>query len=171
VSDAVRRAVIGGTLITIGALAGLFASTGMRERVLDAYLVALGAVLMLMLIRTARTLIGDRGRSPFDDALAAMRHTRSRSRGLKLERDVELSRLNEFHFHMRLRPVMREIAALRLRRRFGVELDREPARARELVPTAAWDVVRPDRPPPRDRLAPGPSLASLREIVGELERL
>jgi len=66
VSDAVRRAVIGGTLITIGALAGLFASTGMRERVLDAYLVALGAVLMLMLIRTARTLIGDRGRSPFD---------------------------------------------------------------------------------------------------------
>jgi hypothetical protein len=169
--DAVRRALIVSTLITIGALAGLFASTGARARVLDAYFVALGSVVMLMLIRTVRTVVGDRPRSAFDDALAAMRRKRSPSRGLSLERDVELSRLNEFHFHMRLRPVLREIAALRLRRRFGVELDREPARARELLPTAAWEVVRPDRPPPRDRLAPGPSIASLRELIGELERL
>jgi hypothetical protein len=170
-SDAVRRAVIVGTLITIGALIGLFASTGMRSRVLDAYLVALGAVLMLMLIRTVRTVIGDRSRSAFDDAQAEMRRPSPPSRGLTLDRDVELSRLNEFHFHMRLRPILREIAAVRLRRRFGVDLDREPARARELVPSAAWDVVRPDRPPPRDRLASGPSLASLREIASELERL
>jgi hypothetical protein len=67
--------------------------------------------------------------------------------------------------------VLREIAALRLRRRYGVELDREPGRARELVPSAAWEVVRPDRPPPQDRLASGPSLASLGQVVSELERL
>jgi len=171
VNDAVRRAVIVGTLITIGALIGLFASTGMRARVLDAYLVAIGAVLMLMLIRTVRNVIGDRPRSAFDDALATMRRAPPPSGGLTLDRDVELSRLNEFHFHMRLRPVLREIAAVRLRRRYGVELDREPARARELVPSAAWDAVRPDRPPPRDRLASGPSLAKLRELASELERL
>jgi hypothetical protein len=170
-NDAVRRAVIVGTLITVGALVGLFASTGMRARVLDAYLVAIGAVLMLMLIRTVRSVIGDRPRSAFDNALATMRKAAPPSGGLTLERDVELSRLNEFHFHMRLRPVLREIAAIRLRRRYGVELDREPARARELVPSAAWDAVRPDRPPPRDRLASGPSLASLRDIASELERL
>ena len=126
---------------------------------------------MLMLIRTVRSVIGDRPRSAFDDAVAGMRRSSPPSRGLTLERDVELSRLNEFHFHMRLRPILREITALRLRRRYGVELDREPARARELVPSAAWDVVRPDRPPPRDRLASGPSLGNLRELASELERL
>jgi len=168
---AVRRAVIVGTLITIGALLALFASSGIRARVLDAYLVALGGVVMLMLIRTARELLADRPQSAFDAALAEMRRKPRPDRGIALERDVELSRLNEFHFHMRLRPVLREITAIRLRRRYGVELDREPARARELVPSAAWDAVRPNRPPPRDRLASGPSLASMREIVAELERL
>ena len=167
----VRRALVAGTLATIGALLGLFASTGVRARVLDAYLVALCAVLMLMLIRTLRARLAERRVSRFDSTLATMRHAPPPSRGLTLERDLELSRLNEFHFHMRLRPVLREIAALKLRRRYGVELDREPARARELVPSAAWEVVRPDRPPPRDRLAPGPSLDQVRTLVSELERL
>jgi hypothetical protein len=171
VNEAVRRAAIVGTLITVGALFGLFASTGIRARVLDAYLVALAAVLMLMLIRTVRSAIVERPGSPLDGALATMRRPAPPTGGLTLERDVELSRLNEFHFHMRLRPVLCEIAALRLRRRYGVELDREAARARELVPSTLWEIVRPDRPPPRDRLASGPSLASLREIVSELERL
>jgi hypothetical protein len=171
VNYAVRRALIVGSVVTLGALIGLFASTGMRARVLDAYLVALGAVLMLMLIRTLRALLAERSPSRFDSALATMRSAAPRNRGLTLERDVELSRLNAFHFHMRLRPVLREIAALRLRRRYGVELDREPARARELVPSAAWEMVRPDLPPPQDRLGPGPSFGSLREVVSEIERL
>ena len=126
---------------------------------------------MLMVIRTLRARRADRSGSRFDGALAAMRRAAPPSRGPALERDIELSRINAFHFHVRLRPVLREIAAIRLRRRYGVELDREPARARELVASAAWEVVRPDRPPPQDRLASGPSLASLREVVSELERL
>jgi hypothetical protein len=170
-SYAVRRAVVVGTLITIGALIALFASSGVRARVLDAYLVALGGVLMLMLIRTARALLADRPRSAFDAALAEMRRQPRPDRGVALEREVELSRLNEFHFYRRLCPILREIAAVRLRRHYGVELDREPARARELVPSAAWDVIRPDRQPLQDRLAWGPSLASMREVVSELERL
>ena len=168
---AVRRAVVVGTLITIGALLGLFASTGIRDRLLDAYMVALGAVVMLMLIRTVRELLVDRPRSAFDGALAEMRGEQPPTRGIALERDVELSRLNEFHFYRRLRPILCEIAAIRLRRRYGVDLEREPARARELVGSAAWDVVRPDRQPLQDRLASGPSVASMREVVGELERL
>jgi hypothetical protein len=168
---AVRRAVIVGTLITIGALLALFASSGIRARVLDAYMVALGGVVMLMLIRTARELLADRPKSAFDAALAEMRRKPRAERGIALERDVELSRLNEFHFYRRLRPILCEFAAMRLRRHFGVELDREPARAREFVPSAAWDVVRPDRQPLQDRLAWGPSVASMREVVSELERL
>jgi hypothetical protein len=168
---AVRRAFVVGTLITIGALLALFASSGIRARVFDAYFVALGGVLMLMLIRTVRELRVDRARSAFDAARAEMRRKARGTQSIDLERDVELSRVNEFHFYRRLRPVLREIAIVRLRRRYGVELDREPARARELVPSAAWDVVRPDRQPLQDRLAWGPSIASMREVVSELERL
>jgi hypothetical protein len=168
---AVRRAFVVGTLITIGALLALFASSGIRARVFDAYFVAIGGVLMLMLIRTVRALRVDRAKSAFDAARAEMRRKPRGTQSIDLERDVELSRVNEFHFYRRLRPVLREIAIVRLRRRYGVELDREPARARELVPSAAWDVVRPDRQPLQDRLAWGPSIASMREVVFELERL
>jgi hypothetical protein len=168
---AVRRALVVGTLISIGALLALFASSGIRARVLDAYIVALGGVVMLMLIRTVRELLVDRPKSAFDAARAEMRRKPRATRGLDLERDVELSRVSEFHFYRRLRPILREVATIRLRRRYGVELDREPARARELVPSAAWDVVRPDRQPLQDRLAWGPSVASMRDVVSELERL
>jgi len=170
-SYAVRRALVVGTVFTVGALFALFVSSGVRERVLDAYMVAIGCVLMLMLVRTARALLPESRSSAFDAALTAMRGPGAHSGEIGLERDVQLSRINAFHFHMRVRPVLREIAALRLSRRYGVVLDREPARARELVPSAAWEVVRPDRPPPEDRLGPGPTLASLRTVVSELERL
>ena len=164
----VKRALTVGLLVTIGAL---FASTGIRARVLDAYVIALAGVLMLMLIRTARTFLPDRPTSQFDAAYAAMRAPAPAIGELSLERDVELGRVNEFHFYTRIRPVLREIASSRLRRRYGVDLDREPLRARELLGTATWDIVRLDVRPPGDRLAPGPPIAFVQRVVDELERL
>jgi hypothetical protein len=70
-----------------------------------------------------------------------------------------------------MRPLLRQIAAHRLRVHYGVGLDREPERARELVSSPAWEVLRPDCPPPADRLAAGPSLAAQRAVLDELERL
>jgi len=171
VSYPLRRALVIGTVLTLGALGSLFATSGMRARVLDAYLVAICGVAVLMLIRTARALLPERRSSEFAAALAGLRRDGPRQTELAIERDVELSRVNDFHFYMRLRPVLRQIAAMRLRRRYGVDLDHEPLRARELVPSAAWDVIRPDRPPPADRLSRGPSLGSIRTVVDELEQL
>jgi hypothetical protein len=171
VSYPLRRALVIGAVLTLGALGALFASSGIRARVLDVYLVAICGVVVLMLIRTARALLPEQRSSAFAAALAELDRKPRRGAELAIERDVELARMNEFHFHMRLRPVLREIAAMRLRRGYGVDLDHEPLRARELVPTAAWEVVRPDRPPPADRLSRGPSLASLDTVVSELEKL
>jgi hypothetical protein len=170
-SEAVRRAIVGAAVLTLGALAALFASTGIRARVIDAYLIALAGVLMLFCIRKLRAMLPERTSSRFDDALAGMRAVAPASSSLSIERDVELSRMNGFHFHTRVRPILREAAGFRLRRRYGVDLDREPMRASEFVPSDAWEVVRPDRPPPRDRLAPGPRLDELRRVVDEIERL
>jgi hypothetical protein len=164
-----RAALLGGSL-TVAALVVLFATSGLRARVLDVYFLALGAVVMLTLFRAIRL---DAGREPstFDRALAAMRSPLRENGELVAARDVELSSTNVLHFHVRVRPVLRQIAAYRLRVRYGVELDREPLRARELLPTALWDVVRPDLLPPADRLARGPSVAAQRALLDELERL
>jgi hypothetical protein len=167
----VLRAVRLALIATLGAAIALFATSGARETVADVYFLVVGGVLLLALFRVARILQPERPRSQFDAALAQMRAGPPRPADLALERDVELSRLNAFHYHVRMRPVLREIAAHRLRSRFGIDLHREPERARELVPSRAWQEVRPDCPPPEDRLAPGPSLKAQAAVLDELEKV
>jgi hypothetical protein len=167
----VARAVKLGLLISIGVGVAAFASPGLRRVLLDAYLVALGGVLLLALVRTTLAKAPAVKGSEFDRALAEMRRTLPDARDLELVRDLELSRLNAFHLHLRVRPLLRDIAGHRLTKRYGIDLDAEPGRARELVGASAWELVRPDRPPPRDRLAPGPPLSSLRDVVADLERI
>jgi hypothetical protein len=146
-------------------------STGLRTVLLDVYLLAMGGVLLLALVRTTRAHAPPGGASTFDSALATMRRRPPDSGASVLARDLDLSTLTAFHLHVRLRPLLREIAAHRLRAHYGVDLDLEPGRARELVGAQAWELVRPSRPPPADRLAPGPSVSYLREVVTELERI
>ena len=167
----VSRAVKVG--LTVSAAVGIvaFATSGIRAILVDVYLLAMGGVLLLALVRTTRAKAPAGAASAFDQALARTRSRPRDSGELAVTRDIELSRLNAFHLHARLRPLLREIAAHRLLKRYGVELDAEPGRARELVGAAAWAVVRPDRPPPADRLAPGPTIAELREVLSELEKV
>jgi hypothetical protein len=146
-------------------------STGLRTVLLDVYLLAMGGVLLLALVRTTRAHAPPGGASNFDGVLATMRRPPPDSGAPVLARDLDLSTVTAFHLHIRLRPLLREIAAHRLRARYGVDLDVEPGRARELVGARAWELVRPLRPPPADRLAPGPPVSYLREVVAELESI
>jgi hypothetical protein len=166
----VRRAI--GVALFVSLVAGCVSlfTRGRDADVLDGWLLAMGAVLLLALFRVAR-LRAPRTASPLDQALARMRPSEPAPQELALARDLTLSRAIGFHFHVRLRPTLREIAAHRLRTRYGVDLDREPARARELVPARAWAVVDPGRRPPDDRLAPGPSVAEISAVVDDLERI
>ena len=166
----VRRAVKVGLLVSAGAGIAALASSGTHALVLDVYLVAIAGVLLLALVRATRAQGPVARTSQFDQALARMRSRRGDSGEPTLARDLELSSSSALHFHTRVRPVLREIAAHRVRARYGIELDEEPARAREVLGSAAWEVVRPDRPPPADRLGPGPALPELRRIAEELQR-
>jgi hypothetical protein len=87
---------------------------------------------------------------------------------VRLERVVESSRSSGLDAHARLRPVLIEIAEARLARR-DLRLDRDGAEARQLLGPKAWELVRPDRPPPRDRDAPGITPDDLEEILDALE--
>jgi len=147
------------------------AVSGARSILLDVYFLGMGGVLLLALVRTTREG-GSTGLSDFDRTLEEMSRRRPSDSGeLTLVNEVEQSSASALHLHVRLRPILREIAAHRLWMRFGVDLDREQERARELVGANAWELVRPERLPPSDRLARGPAPADLRVVVEELERL
>jgi hypothetical protein len=165
------RAVKWGLVVTGAAGIAAVASSGAHAIVLDVYLLCIGAVILLALVRTTRVHAPAERTSQFDAALAAMRRAPVESGEAALVREVELSTYTAFHFYVRLRPLLRDIAAHRLRSRYGVELDSEPARARELVGGDAWDVVRPGLQPPQDRLASGPTVEDLRAVVDELEAI
>jgi hypothetical protein len=165
----VRRAVKVGLAFTLAVGFTALAVSGARAVLLDVYLLGLGAVLLLALVRSTREGGPSADPSDFDRALAESQRHASDSGELTLVRDVKQSTISAFHLHVRLRPILREIAAHRLWMRFGVDLDREQERARELIGANAWELVRPGRLPPSDRLAPGPASADLRVVVDELE--
>lgn len=168
----VRRAVGMGLLVTLATGIALIFTAGNRATVLDIYFLVIGGIVLLALVRVARVLRRGTPASSFEAAIARARAPRGGDgETVTLDREVELSRMDSFHFHARMRPVLRDIAAHRLRVRYGVELDREPERARELLPAAVWEVVRPDRPPPAQRLARGPTLAEQRALLDGLEKL
>jgi len=87
-----------------------------------------------------------------------------------VQRRVATGTAHAGELHLRLRPVLREVAAEGLRRR-GVDLDAEPDRARELLAADTCEVVRPDRPRPDDLFAPGLPPKRLDAIIDDLEAL
>jgi hypothetical protein len=89
---------------------------------------------------------------------------------VRLERVVEWSGSSDLDAHSRLRPVLVEIAEVRLARR-GLQLDRDAADARRLLGPKAWELVRPDRPAPHDRDAPGVARRDLDQVLDALEAL
>jgi hypothetical protein len=89
---------------------------------------------------------------------------------VRLERIVAWSGESGSSAHTRLRPVLVEIADARLAHR-GLRLDRDVEEARRLLGPAVWDFVRPDRPAPQGRDAPGISPRRLADILDVLEAL
>jgi len=134
------------------------------------YLFAVGTLgLLLAIARTLGTL--PRERPTRLDAASTGSSRRSRPRELvKLEREVGLSTETAFDTYYRLRPTVRAIATSRLRLR-GIDLDGASGSAEELLGPEAWDVIRGDRPRPRDHDAPGLPLDRIAAVVAAVEEL
>jgi hypothetical protein len=159
----------------VGALPLLVVSIarpGNRAVALDVYLLYLGAVLLFALVQATRDAGGQDPHAAFARALRRRPAPRERLQQLRRqEREVGLSVDAAFDLHVRLRPTMRMIASHRLAAKRGIDLDRQPDRAREVLGEEAWELVRPDRPTPEDRFARGIPLDRLRTIVDSLERI
>jgi hypothetical protein len=143
-----------------------------RELVLDAYVLFVGALMLLLFVYATRTALPPGGGSTFERALRPVRRPAARPDELiRLESQVALAAETAFDLHYRLRPILREIAAHRLSLLRGIDLDANPEAARPLVGPSAWELVRPDREPPPDRLAPGRPLDELDAVLDDLERI
>jgi hypothetical protein len=89
----------------------------------------------------------------------------------RLEQEIALGVAGTFDLHHRLRPRLRALASGLLAASRGVDLDRDPERARRALGDEAWDLTRSDRPAPTDRLARGIPIRDLDRVVESLERL
>jgi hypothetical protein len=125
--------------------------------------------LLLAISRTFGTV--PRERPSRLDATPSGRVAQVRPRELvKHERAVGLSTETSFDAYFRLRPTVRRVAAARLRLR-GIDLDAPGGRAEALLGPEAWELARPDRPRPRDHIAPGLPLDRITAVVADLESL
>jgi hypothetical protein len=88
----------------------------------------------------------------------------------RIEQEAILGVAGAFELHHRLRPRLRDLAAGLLATRRRLSLDKDPEGARAVLGEDTWELVRPDRPPPEDRLARGLPAARLRAVVESLER-
>jgi MoxR-like ATPase len=100
--------------------------------------------------------------SPYERALTRKPEPPGRpSELVRVERELTLGTSSAGQLHNRLIPLLRDAAVARL----GRDL------SRERLGDEAWELLRPDRPEPEDRNAPGVSLRRVRSVVSTLERL
>ena len=172
VVSTVAYAILGALVAALVVLLGV----DRTDYVLDAYLVFVGGLLALAAARIARRAFpSPRGTVPAVVSRPPRKYVPPDSLA-GMEDDVALAQADKFDLHFRLRPLLREIGAAGLAAQSGIELDRQPDRAREHLSPALWELVRPDRPRP-DRPKAGIARKSgidtgaLDEIVTELERI
>ena len=87
----------------------------------------------------------------------------------RMEDELALGVAGAFDLHHRLAPRLRAVAAGLLLSRRRVSLTHDPEDAHRILGDEGWDVVRPDRPPPEDRLARGITQDGLARVVDSLE--
>ena len=163
----IAYAITGALIACVAVLVGF----DRTDLVLDAYLLFAGALAALAAARISRLAFpSPRGTVPAVIAPRPTRYVHPESLSV-MEDDVALAQAGEFDVHYRLRPQLRDIAAAGLAMRSGIDLDREPERAREQLSSETWELVRPDRTRPEGTGTAGIDTASLTAVVDELERI
>jgi len=159
-------------LLTAALVCALVFRPGQWRLALDAWLLALGAVAL------AAAVAATRGAHPRDEPPPFDRRRRSRAEPesrlpqlARLEREVEMGAGTAFDVHYRLRPLLREIAEHRLATRRGLTLDSGSSAVVAVLGNDLWELVRPDREPPRFHHDPGLPVAEIRSAVETLERI
>ncbi len=159
VSGVVSATLLLGVLLAIRPIA--------TSTLVAAYVLVLAAIGVASL---TRVLAGepDLRASAFERALSKEPEKPNRPPDLvRVEREITLGISTAGHLHLRLLPLLRDAAEARL----GYDLALRPALAQQRLGDDVWKLLRPDRPEPDDRHAPGASVAQIRKVVDRLEAL
>jgi hypothetical protein len=109
----------------------------------------------------------DRG-SQFEHVLSRKEPDPTRPSDIvRIEREITLGTTSAGHLETRLLPLLSDAASARL----GIDFDLHPERARAALGDETWELLRPDRPEPINRSAPGLPIRRVRALVDALERL
>ena len=170
-----RRALLIGRFpifLTVVLALVLLSAPGRAGLAVDLYVLLVAAIGLGHLLAALRAALPPRRPSAFEAALRGRRRPAQRIPELeRMEREVSLGLATAFDLHYRLRPRLRGVAAELLAARRGIELDANPDAARRALGDDAWEIVRGDREPPRERFAAGLDIVSLRLAVSALEAL
>jgi uncharacterized protein (DUF58 family) len=166
-----RKMVTIAVAVALGLSVGLLLSRLAGGVVLLVYVLGLGALLLALLLKGLRSLLPPAVR--FERLLA---RPETRAKGVEqlqtVERHLSLSIASDHEVHFRLRPMVREMVSVRLSRRYGIDLDREPERAEALIGAGrVWALIRPDVEAPAGRISRGWPRREMEQLVDELERL
>jgi hypothetical protein len=163
-----RRIAIPVAVATLALVVLLAVRPVPTDRIAAGYVLALAAIGLAALTRSLSSAASEQPASQFDRMLTRPVEQAWRPPELvRIEREITLGAASAGHLHMRLLPLLREVASAKL----GVDLELRPERAKTLIGDDAWKLLRPDRPPPEDRTGPGLPLRRLRTLVDTLERL
>ena len=144
---------------------------GRQELEMDLFILALGVMALLAVVSWLHDVAPPEKRSALEAALDRELPEPPTIPELdRLERAVYVSAARAFELHYRLRPILREIAEMRLERR-RLRLDSTGSAVREALGDELWELTRPDREPPENRHGPGPGLRNLDDMVTRLEAL
>ena len=168
-----RRPPAGPILLAIVALVVLLALRPVSTaRSLAIWLLLVAGLVLFRLVRDVRSRDTAAATRPFETALRG-RPPRSTVpvELLRMGREIEVGVASAAHAHRRLLPLLRAAASARLASGHGVELARSPERARALLGDDVWEWLRPDRPAPADRNAPGIPRAVVVAAVEKIESL
>lgn len=160
-----------GALGTAAFLAVALWVSEQREFAARVYVVFIGALVVRLLVRAIVAARWMPEEPSFDLALRGRAPGALRSPYYPelIQQELGSSANRALELHYRLRPRLREITADRLATNHSVAMDEATESTRRLLGDEAWELLRPDREPPRDRLGPGMSVAELERIVTAVE--
>jgi hypothetical protein len=137
----------------------------------QAVVMAVGAIVLVVLVPGAAARPGPRPRRLRRPARLTRRRRRTTPDLAAIDRLLALSLASAEDEHLRLRPLVLEIATQRLADHTGVRIDAAPEAAAAILGQETWELVRPDRERPADRRARGMSPQRLHAVVESLERI
>ena len=163
-----RRVATFLVVVTIGLVVVLGLHPVSTTRIVAGYALALAAIGLDAFVRILGAESWRERGSLFEHVLSRKAPEPTRpSEIVRIEREITLGTTSAGHLHTRLLPLLRDAASARL----GIDFDLHPERVRAALGAESWELLRPDRPEPNDRNAPGLPIRGVRAVVDQLERL